>query len=560
MILEVPVKSIFSVLCSIGSLLTFAENTVEEHFVEMNDGVKLYTVVSNPEKGKKLPVIISRSPYVPGKDEEVALQLKKMQKDNQYGYVAVFQHCRGAGKSEGEFIPYINEKDDGLKLLEWVRQQDFYNGEIYLAGSSYSCSVHGSYLNVPQPDIKGIFWAVQDTERYNIIYRNGIMRLGLHAQWYMKMYRKNSFLTRNLAEIKFNEFPLAGITERFFGEKADDFEAALLHPDRNDPFWKPPGFGGGEYADSLANSQIPVFFIGSWQDLYISGMFDMWRKFSPGHKKKSVFVITPFDHGYSKRRKGIHHSLRSKGGLPTEFLPGRELKYQWFDHLRGATLSKQLKKGEISRYELFGGKWITAPDFAAKSEYKKFYLIADRTLSTSGIDAGMISYDYDPRDPAVFKGGCDGVFGGVELQDAPNSRQDIVSFLTEKFEQDTVLEGECKVRLVVSSTAPDTCFYVRLSIVKPDGTLGLRHDIDSVCRTNPEFKANGEAVIDFTFAPHNFKIAKGEQLRLDVSSSCWPHFQLHSNFKGNQALQTKTQVARNTIITGKSFIVIPVKP
>ena len=143
------------------------------------------------------------------------------------------------------------------------------------------------------------------------------------------------------------------------------------------------------------------------------------------------------------------------------------------------------------------------------------------------------------------------------MQDAPNSRSDIISFVTDKFEKDRVLEGACKVKLHVSSTALDSCFYVRLSIVKPDGTLGLRHDIDSICRTNPEFKANGEAVINFTMSPHNFKIARGEALRLDVSSSCWPFFQLHSNFKGNQALQTKTQVARNTIITGKSFISVP---
>ncbi len=46
----------------------------------------------------------------------------------------------------------------------------------------------------------------------------------------------------------------------------------------------------------------------------------------------------------------------------------------------------------------------------------------------------------------------------------------------------------------------------------------------------------------------------------DSNSSCFPYYQLHSNFKGNQALQTKTQVARNTIITGKSFLSVPFSP
>jgi hypothetical protein len=47
---------------------------------------------------------------------------------------------------------------------------------------------------------------------------------------------------------------------------------------------------------------------------------------------------------------------------------------------------------------------------------------------------------------------------------------------------------------------------------------------------------------------------KGDALRLDVSSSCVRHFQVHTNHKGIQALQTSAQICKNTIITGKSFI------
>ena len=551
-------KRLLSILCSVGSLFAFAKdkNEIKEHFVAMRDGVKLYTMVSIPENSQKLPVIVIRSPYAQYTKKEVAKLMRRYRKSPQFGYALVVQHCRGTGKSEGEFIPYINEKNDGLDLLEWVRKQDFYNGEIYLSGGSYLASVQAAILNVPQPDIRGCFFAVQDSERYNIIYRNGFMRLKLHAGWYVNVYKIKS-VKRTKKAARFETFPLAGITPKIFGEKAADFEEALLHPDRNDPFWKTPGYGGGEFSDALVNSQIPIMLIGSWHDIYISGMFDIWRKLTPEHKKKCVFIVTPFEHAYMRRRKGIHHSLTSPGGSPLELLPGKDLNYQWFDHVRGGALPEQIKKGEITRYQLFGGKWLTAPDVGSNSVVQKFYLSGKRTLSAIPVENGKISYDYDPRNPAEFKGGCDGVFGGVELQDAPNSRPDIISFVTDKFEKDMVLEGACKVKLHVSSTAPDSCFYARLSIVKPDGTLGLRHDIDSICRTNPEFKANGEAVIDLTMAPHNFKIARGEALRLDVSSSCWPFFQLHSNYKGNQALQTKTQVSRNTIITGKSFIEIP---
>ena len=67
---------------------------MKELFVTMKDGVKLYTVVSIPEKGKKLPVVIARSPYAQRDDKAAALQVEKLKSADQCGYVEVFQHCR----------------------------------------------------------------------------------------------------------------------------------------------------------------------------------------------------------------------------------------------------------------------------------------------------------------------------------------------------------------------------------------------------------------------------------------------------------------------------------
>ncbi len=536
-----------------------AANTVETHYIPMNDGVKLFTIAAYPEKGKKLPVIITRNPYASGDPETIAKRLESLRKEPLKDYILIDQDCRGTGKSDGEFIPFVNERADGLALLDWVRKQDFYNGEIYLYGGSYSVSVYASWLNTPQPDIKGAYWGVQDSDRYNIVYRNGFLRFRLYCSWYVNVYKRNGGVKRNRKAAKFDSFPLTGISKKIFGETAEGLESVMLHPDRNDPFWKTPGHGGGEYSDSHKNSGIPTFFAGSWHDIYTAGMFDMWRSLTPEHRKKCVFAVTPFNHSYLRRSKKLLPELFSPGGALPEYSPGREFKYQWFDHLRKGTPMDKFPKGEITRFVLFGGKWVSSKEVGSDSKEMKFYLSSERTLSAEPAAEGKISYDYDPKNPAVFKGGCDGAFGGVEYQDAPNSRQDIISFVTRPLEKDMTIEGECKVKLFVSSTAPDTCFYVRLSIVKNDKALGLRNEIDSICRTNPEFKENGEAVINFKLAPHHFKVAKGEALRLDVSSSCFPYYQLHSNFKGNQALQTETQVARNTIITGKSFISVPFK-
>ncbi len=550
-------KFLLSLFCACSSFCAVAGNLVREHMVTAKDGTKLYTLTAVPAKNKKYPVIIQRNPYIKNTPEELAFRIKLFKKKDLRGFVLVFQHCRGTGKSEGDFIPYINESSDGQDLLNWVRKQDFYNGEIYLSGGSYGASVHGSYLNTPQTDIKGIYWAVQDTERYNIIYRNGFLRLQLHSSWYLKMYKINSSIKRKRRAARFNAFPLTGITRDVFGEPAPDYETILLHPDKNDPFWKTPGCGGGEYSNALVNARIPTFFVGSWHDIYITGMLDIWRKLDPEHRKNCVFMITPFEHAYPNRRKNLATELFSPGGRPSEYAPVGDLDCFWFKHLRKENDLPHFTKGKITRYVLFGNKWETSEDVGTDSASIKFYLNADRELTTAVPPSGKITYTYDPRDPAAFKGACHGNFGGVQLQDAPNSRQDIISFISAPFTHDQIVEGDFYGKLFVTSSAPDTCFYLRLSVVKNGRAFGLRNEIDSICRTNPDFRPGKEAVIDFKIAAHSFKLSRGDRLRLDISSSCWPYFQLHSNFRGNQALQKSSQIAANTILTGKSFIAIP---
>lgn len=140
-------------------------------------GVKLFTIVLLPKSDGKFPVVVFRNPYVDKykdwDEDDILAEYMNMYKGwLKNGYAIVFQHCRGRGKSEGECIPYINERDDEIAFRNWIRQQSFYNGELFLMGNSYGCSVH--YTTAPfEDDIKGAVFGVQDSERYNICYRNG---------------------------------------------------------------------------------------------------------------------------------------------------------------------------------------------------------------------------------------------------------------------------------------------------------------------------------------------------------------------------------------------------
>ena len=525
------------------------ENTVSVCYVAMRDGVELFTQIQLPSAQGKFPVIIKRNPYC---FEDIDYEALK--KEDTRGYAVVVQHCRGTTRSQGVCIPYMNERNDGLDLLEWVRKQEFYNGEIYLWGGSYLSSVHFSYLNTDQPDIKAAFLPVQDSERYNIIYRNGFAKMGLHAKWVMTMYKRNMDIRRDVVPDTFRTMPFAGVTEKVFGETVPEIEEEFIHPDIADEFWQTP-LGGSDYRDAINKCNIPILLATSFFDIYTQGIFDMWKKLPQERKKVCAMMVTPFDHAWNPPVRTAPSELPDfENARMSEVYP--DFGYNWFDHFRIGTPLDFVEKGKVKYYRLFENKWHLKDDLVNAPKEMFLRLQGDRTLSEKDTASEEITYTYNPYAPAQFNGGLCNNFGGMQIQDEPNSRYDIISFVSDPFEEKMTAEGRFKVVLHCKSTAPDSCFYVRLALVKDGKNLGLRDDIDSLCRIEKDYESGSERVLEYTLGDISFEISEGDRLRLDVSSSCFPHFQVHTNKKGILAYHESADICRNTIITGKSGIKI----
>jgi putative CocE/NonD family hydrolase len=128
------------------------------------EGNKLFTVALLPNGEETAPTVVMRSPYVRedgalSGEELLSLYWERYRPWTDRGYAVIFQHCRGCGKSTGEFVPYIYEREDGLALQAWVRDQFFYNGEIFLVGASYTASLH--YSTHPfAKDLGNTYWLV----------------------------------------------------------------------------------------------------------------------------------------------------------------------------------------------------------------------------------------------------------------------------------------------------------------------------------------------------------------------------------------------------------------
>ena len=94
---------------------------MRSYFEHLNfNSADLFTIICLPGDGQ-FPTVIMRDPYVDAveflpEDEIVATFAESVAKWTAHGYAVVYQHCRGRGKSTGDCIPYINEREDGLFL------------------------------------------------------------------------------------------------------------------------------------------------------------------------------------------------------------------------------------------------------------------------------------------------------------------------------------------------------------------------------------------------------------------------------------------------------------
>ncbi len=507
-------------------------------------GNDIFTIILLPSEDGKFPTVIFRSPYVwehENRTEEEVLEIYR--KDYtpwvERGYAVVCQHCRGTGKSKGDFLPFICDREDGLNVQQWVRQQSFYNGEIYLSGGSYTACVH--FETAPfADDVKGVITTVHDSNRYNFSYRNGNFKKSLLGSWYVDFYKAKSGMKKNKFPGMFNMVPLTDFTETVFGEKEESLNEFFRNPDPKSDFWNTQ-LGGIYSRQALQNIDIPVLITTAFYDIFAGGVFDMWRNMDERAKAKSALIVTPYDHGDCIQE----NSVKFENGTRIEKF-GEHYLIDWIDYVRGKR-EAPVELGKVTYYRAFENGWTTDDFDFAKGR-------TDITLGDK-----EVSYKYDPDNAPTFIGGLSCSFGGSVFQDEPYKREDIVTVYTDAFEKDVFVKGKMSAKLKVSSDCEDTCFFMRLSLTKDGKDLGIRDDITTLCFQLGDYEPNSKVTLDFTFDEHAFCIHKGEKLRIDIASADREHYIPHTNNKGPYYEQTSKKIANNTVYLNESVLTLPIE-
>jgi putative CocE/NonD family hydrolase len=175
---------------------------------------------------------------------------------------------------------------------------------------------------------------------------------------------------------------------------------------------------------------------------------------------------------------------------------------------------------------------------------------------------------YDQREAAQ-------VYGSPEPYLPLAARPDVLVFETPPLESDVEVTGVIEAKLWISSDAPDTDFTIKLIDVYPpsaDYVQGYALNLtDGILRCRyrdswekPSFMRPGEVyAIKVAAFPTANLFKRGHRIRLDVSSSNFPHFDVNPNTGAPEGKGLERRLARNTVhmdAEHPSHVVLPLIP
>src|SRR5262249_6985457 len=142
---------------------------------------------------------------------------------------------------------------------------------------------------------------------------------------------------------------------------------------------------------------------------------------------------------------------------------------------------------------------------------------------------------------------------GPHDQRAIEARQDVLVYTSDALPRDLEITGPLSVRLFAASTAPDTDFTAKLVDVRPDGYA--QNLQDGIVRARYRLSGERQALItpgevyEYTInlwaTSHVFKA--GHRIRLEISSSNFPHYDRNHNTGGPLFKEKEFRTATQTI-------------
>jgi putative CocE/NonD family hydrolase len=586
----------------------------KEVMIPMRDGVRLAADVYRPARDGKpasgrFPAVLTRTPY----DKNGA------KSEGQYyaerGYVVVTNDVRGRYASEGTWRLIVDDPQDGYDVVEWIAGQEWSDGKVGTFGTSYPGGTQHALAEMNPPHLTTLVpidavsncgvSGMRQGGAFELRFMNWIFQTGApNAKAALANPALREALTENGRRIRqhADSLPIRPGTTPL--RVVPEYEAWLVEAMRSgpeSPFWHMKGMSVvdhvGDYAD------VPVLHITGWYDSWARQVSMNYQALSRAKRSPQRLVIGPWVHGSQTSNVAGEVEFTPEAGID---LLG--LRLRWYDrwlrgerngvdddapiwlYIMGTGDDRRSPAGRLQH----GGVWRAEREWPlARAKPTPLYLNGNGTLSNTppSVASSSTTYTFDPHHPVPTIGGNissnQGLMtnGGYDQRPRDDThaagnrlplseRGDVLVFRTASLEADLEVTGAVEAQLWVDSTARDTDFTAKLiDEIPPNSDYPLGFDLnlgDSIMRARyrqgldhqaPPLRPGEVVRITITLYPTANVFKKGHRIRVDVSSSNYPRFDVNPNTGDPLGEYRRMVSADNTVYhdaAHPSHVILPV--
>lgn len=530
----------------------------------------------------RAPTVLVRTPYGRG----MPMSLQNGQIIAGQGYHVLLVSCRGTFGSGGEFDPGRHEAADGQACVDWLREQEWFDGRLGTFGISYLGFTQWALAMDPPPELRAVAVLAGLHDFGKSAYRNGAFSLYTTLSWADMVANQETGKGRGVSLLSSAErrqrqamdgTPIGTHARAMLGDGSPWFDEWMARPDITDRYWAPLRCGA-----ALERLSAPALLIGGWQDTFLGQTLEQYRTLA-GRGVPTRMVIGPWTHIEVTTKGGgiatrealawLDRYLRSEDGLDAESTAestatGNQGVRVWFGSEGWRDLPDwPPPAAQTERWPLLpGGVLGTAGPAPAAGPASTAGLrpagrpapaaeLADappRTADSADVaadgeaDGETVAFRYDPALPTPTVGGAilPRSSAGVRDNRVVEERPDVLVFTSAPLTEPLVVAGEVAVEVRVSRDNPNADLFARLCDVHPDGrSLNL---CDGIVRLTGADPADGtspgpregagpgpregtgagslEETVRVPLIATAHRFAPGHRLRVQVSGGAHPRF------------------------------------
>ena len=394
--------------------------SIATHMVAMRDGVRLATDVHLPDGAGPFPVIMERTPY--GRHETSRAELTAADRTpatraeiaayfTAHGYAVVYQDTRGRYGSEGRFVKYLSDGEDGFDACAWLRDRSWCDGRICTMGLSYAAHTQAALGCLDPP---GLVAQVLDCGGFANSWKSGIRQSGAFELKQATWAFKNALVSPEAqADPVLQRGAGGGGHPRLVHPHAVEARPLAAAPPsrlrglpvrpmdaRRGRRRSGSSSASGPRVRTTRYSRAACVHMSSWWDPYPLTATSNYTGLKRAGRGPQRLILGPWTHG--DRSNHCFGDVEFGPAAPLDSWAGdwRAYRLRCFDHVvKGAALDEPAVRvfvmggGNGRRDEAghldHGGRWITADDWPPPGvEFTPFHLHGDGRLDRAAPAAG----------------------------------------------------------------------------------------------------------------------------------------------------------------------------